>query len=167
MKRGKIVRFVHKLWMFIGRVWAWAPYLWHDFEGDYGRLLRLMQFKIKRMREHIAEHNIIMDAPEVCRRMRITELIIERILNSDYCDYEYAQHLKRWGEIVWVDDKDTAQPEHARLRLMTHANVKTEEDAQAECEEMRGIAAKSEYMERQDYDMLWKYLSKYMRRWWD
>ncbi len=85
---------VHKLFRFIKRLFAYLPVLWRDEDWDYLYLLRLMQFKIKRMRESIHKYGYGVHGDKMFHRMRVVENLIDRLDSSDYGAAEYLEWEK-------------------------------------------------------------------------
>lgn len=144
---------MNKLARFIVRLCAWFPVLWEDEDFDFHYLLRIMKFKIGRMRQHIQDHNHHVNADKDCHRMRIAELLLGRILESNYGVDEYLEFEKKWG-------RPTLGEGHP------HANVHNINRLEFEYELHRMIK-RGEQQEEADWEYLWRHLKKYMRRWWD
>lgn len=79
---------MRNLLSFLKRLWAYLPVLWRDRDWDYAFLLRLMQLKISRMRLGM---NDWPSNRKHFKRMRVIELLIERLIADDYCRYEHDQ----------------------------------------------------------------------------
>jgi hypothetical protein len=128
------------------KVAAYAVFLWDDRDFDEAFILRLLQFKIKRTREHITGHNFIADAPRIARQMRVAESLLNRIQQDSYCEAEWAEHYKKWPHGEGYDFNNKA-PE--------------------EMEDVRRIAALEAKRTERDFDFLFRHLKKYIRNWWD
>ena len=86
------------LFRFVKRLFAYLPILWSDEDWDYMYLMRLIQFKITRMREHMQKHGHHTQVKKMFRRMQIVETLIDRIEHEDYGRPEYFEWVKR-GEL--------------------------------------------------------------------
>lgn len=85
--------------------------------------------------------------------MRVAELVIGRILESNYGVAEYTEFEKKWGP-------PTLGQSHP------HANVHNLNRLEFEYE-LRQLVKRVEQQEEADWAFLWAYLQKYMRGWWD
>lgn len=96
-----MLRGLKKLARFARSLCSYLPVLWRDEDYDYVYLLLLIKHKVKRMREHF-EWCSNSPYSKQHRRMRIVELLIDRLNKADYCRYEHD----RWRETEpWNDDK--------------------------------------------------------------
>lgn len=76
---------------FIPRLWAYLPVIWRDEDWDYGYLLEVMQFKLARLRNSLTHHN---DDDKHKKRIRIVELLIGRVIASEYGQAEHDEWAK-------------------------------------------------------------------------
>lgn len=118
------------------RCFQWAWFLRDDNDYDYGHVLKVMQYKLSRLRKHILEHNIITDAAQVGAEIQCAENLIERLLADDYCADELEAWHKQYGycwksqhsvsEVVALKalhDKADAQREAEWTKLFYHLQV--------------------------------------------
>lgn len=156
---GRKLSEMRKLIRFFGRLLAWIPVLWEDEDYDYAHLLGLMKFKISRMRKHIAEHSNHANAEKDVKRMRLAELLIGRILASDYGLGEHDKLCEKWGPLEFY-------PSEYGGSVLRHAK-ETPENKALIAEDVRRMVDTSAQQEEQDWDMLFSVLRKYLRHWWD
>ena len=123
-----------KLASFCGRVWAYLPVIWNDVDYDYGSILKVMQFKIKRNR-----------------------MFIEK-LEANYGLVEHEALCDKWGDIIFVKGPHGSELKHAKETAENKAELNADVKRVIDI----GIA-----QEEADWKMLWEYLSRYMRGWWD
>ena len=95
-------KFIKKIVRFVGKVFAYLPVLWRDEDYDYGHILSLLKYKLKRTRLHILKHNIILDAKEVAAQITYAETLIQRLQDDNYLPELEEAHTEKWGE--WVFD---------------------------------------------------------------
>src|SRR5690349_19582475 len=138
-KRGTTLR---RFLRFVGRLGAWLPVLWRDEDYDYHHLLRIMKFKIGRMRQHIKKHQIVLDADTQAHRMKVAELVIGRILEAEYGDVDYAAIEAKWGELVVCPD--------GKMRHKYENDLNKDEVAQ----DLRAMMKKAEALEEADWFFL-------------
>lgn len=125
----------------VSNIIAWLPILWADRDWDFAFLLRIMRFKISRMRRHHQKYGLSTYKRQALieRKMRTCELLITRILEEDY--------LKSWTQPSWSDWP----------RAFTEQEVA----------EMKKASEHDRRMQRQDEDLLFSILRKHYRNWWD
>jgi hypothetical protein len=81
---------------FPARLVAYLPLIWEDRDFDYGYVLSLMFFKLRRLRKHILDHNIIVRAEEVAAEIAHAEDLYNRYLEYDGVSPDEEQQL--WNE---------------------------------------------------------------------
>jgi len=69
----------------------WISFLKEDQDYDYGFLFRLMAYKLKRMREHIAGHGIIACAEQIHDEILEVEKIFDDLFNNAYEKEEFQK----------------------------------------------------------------------------
>ena len=119
----------------------WLPILWRDRDWDFGFLLRILQFKISRMRQYQQKYGLSTYQRQelIAHKMRTCELLIERLLSEDY--------IKDWAQPDW----------------RTWPRELTEQEER----DMRAALDHGNKMRRQDEDLLFTILRKHYRNWWD
>jgi hypothetical protein len=130
------------IWDFIVRLYDYAPLLWEDRDWDHAHLLRMMRFKINRMRHHMETHAIIAHAEDHVAEMAQAEVMLRNIDDEDPDD-EWSMHWNQW-HVSLKDFNDCKDPLGCQKALRaTHRR------------------------ERRNWHGLWKHLDKYMQGWWD
>jgi hypothetical protein len=146
---------IRRLARLVARLCAWLPVIWKDEDYDYHYLLRIMRFKIGRMRKHINAHAHHVNFEKDCHRMRIAECLINRLLSSNYEESEYNRMEREWGKLV-INDQ-------GRLRH----EKETDENKNAIDQQFMEMCKNAERQEEADWAYLFAHLKRYMRRWWD
>lgn len=158
--------FPRKVGRWIKRIIEYAPILWDDWDWDYSAFLRLMQYKLKRMRTCIIKNDIICAAPRVGKQIRYAEFLIERILNDDYFPELQAELEEKFGETKWnfipVDDP----PGCSRLEF-TYNKCKTAKENKEADKARQNLYEKQRKELEKDYDRLFRHIRKFLQRWWD
>lgn len=127
------------------RLWRWAPFIWNDHEGDWSAILTIWAFKLKQGREHIIEHDLIMDAQKVHDSMAKCEAALLRLALDDYDRDGYAAHRERfpWRGTISNPDGTFGFPEMSEAEkqsLRKHweaAESARAADAEAFCAEFK------------------------------
>jgi hypothetical protein len=120
--------------------WAW--FLRNDNDYDYGHVLRVMQYKLQRLRKHIVEHNIIADAEQVAAEIKVAEDMIARLLADDYCADELEAYRKQYG-YCW----------------MSQVPIQFDEG-------LSNIYKKARAQQEAEWASLWQHLSANLRNFW-
>lgn len=127
---------------FIGRILDYAPLLWEDRDWDHAYLLRIMRFKIRRMRRHMEHHAIIADAEDHIAEMAQADVLLRNVEDEDP-DNEWSMHWAQWH--------------HGDIGLN-------------DCKNPRECAASNKASferERRNWRKLWRHFEKYAGGWWD
>lgn len=159
----RIQRFFEKL----NKVIRFIPIIWKSVDYDWTGILQILQHKLKQVRICL-ENGHLKGSPSHAKKIRICELLINRLLHSDvndYCEYEMEQHNLRWGKIKTsfekIDNSDLLE------WVMTRDKIKTVKDEKVENEEFMKIIKKQEYMQEQDICYLFNLMRKNLTSWWD
>jgi hypothetical protein len=126
----------------VGHILSWVPFLLEDHDWDFAYILRVLEYKIARTRKCITKNNHIStkDIELICKRTRTCELLLRRLRDDDYIDLSSVFDEN-------YDIGKTLSPEKSEL--------------------LKKLNAHEVYLRNQDMDMLFKYLKKYGRSWWD
>ena len=148
----------------------WTPVLWNNFDYDYGYLLLMLKFKLKCMREHIVEHDIVVSAPKIGKQIRACEDIITRLKSQtyDYIEEERAAHKEKWGESVW-DSIPVITEDDGLCYAMDIYTEKAREQGleKQEREEKSALYRLGEERRQKDLDDLFRIMRDNIESWWD
>lgn len=121
---------------------AWLPVLWRDEDWDVGYLVRIVQFKLRRMAKCIEENDHIVGAERVARDMRITAAHLDRYQDS----HEYGPPLPYPDLPIFPEDgEEVAQVKKARL-LWAHRHG---------------------WIKEENWNAAWRMVQRKGRGWWD
>src|SRR5581483_2283058 len=143
-------------WFFIEylpKVVSYARFLWHDRDWEDSDILRLLQFKLRRVREGIARYSHHIDKERTCKEIRLAELLTGRIVANDYGLDEFKAHQMKWK----IKDTDLA------LMSREHLSVDEKRKEEREC---RWLFEREDILRNQDLDLLFRHLRKHLRTWW-
>jgi hypothetical protein len=127
---------------FILRVWDYAPLLWEDRDWDYNCALRLVRFKLRRLRQHMEQHAIIAHAEDVVAELARADVLLRNVVDEDP-DEEWSTHYFQWCQHAKSFNDCGNQKEHMRALRQTR---------------MR---------EERNWHTLWAYFDEKMRGWCD
>ena len=82
IKTFTFASFIYKLKRSIGLLRIY----WNSCDGDWSSIAEIMEYQIGRVSDHIAEHNMIADAPRVIKQMKIAKHCLRRMLDEPYYD---------------------------------------------------------------------------------
>lgn len=71
-------------WWNIKNICAYIPVLWNNQDCDWSGLLLIMSVKLRRMSDHIREHNIIQGAEKTSREILMASELCRRMSEEDY-----------------------------------------------------------------------------------
>ena len=63
---------------------GWTRLLRKDFDWDYGFLLRIEHYKMKRMLKYFQNSNITSDRESIVRDLKLCISLLEKIMNMDF-----------------------------------------------------------------------------------
>jgi hypothetical protein len=78
---------------------AWAPIIFRDRDWDHSFLLKILEFKFRRMKKCLGAARHI-DSDVVARELTDCADACHRILLDDYASEEFLAHSLRWGDSV-------------------------------------------------------------------
>lgn len=118
----------------------------HDVDWDYNSMLLIMKKKLEYMIKCIDKYGIHLHKDRDVRRMQFTVDLIDRILERNHIDLAESEFRKApWRGHDLPGPELTDKEIKSGRRYLDHVT----------------------YLEEQDWEYLWKYISKYMRGWWD
>lgn len=127
---------------FVERMYDYAPLLWEDRDWDHAYLLRMMRFKIRRMRVNMEKYAIIAHAEDHVAEMAQADVLLRNVIEEDPDD-EWSTHYSQWD-----------------------SHIKRFTDCKNRREHMKSLNL-SRAREERNWQNLWRHLDKYTRGWWD
>jgi hypothetical protein len=143
----------------------WIPIIWGNYDWDEHYLLRILQYKISRMRKYHQNFGHLLHADKVIKDMKYAEFLLKRIMEDNYCEKESEELEQNWGELefqrTYLPENDMYSVHIARILC------KSEKDIKLERQESLRLYNKRELLLKTDIDTLFKLLAKKLRMWWD
>lgn len=161
-----------RLGFFVKRVYQLAPIIWNDRDFDWHYIMYYLKFKIQKTREHIDEHDILVNGKKYCQQMQKVEQLIDLAMDSDRYRDECEKPLKeKWGYSIAYLQDDVFNDEEvtnrcSRRMIFQRENWTAKLDKQIHKEEVAALR-KAYRLHEKDWNKLWQHLNKYMRHWWD
>lgn len=135
---------------------AWFPVIWKDRDWDRSFLLRILQFKLKRMLPEI-ENGHSVGCKKEAHKMRIAIWLLERQIDTIwYYDNALMFHRKKYGE------PNFSFPDG--VLNITYPDAQDNEEADREAKRVLGTYWKHK---NQDWEFLMDLLKRNLRSWWD
>lgn len=156
---------IERLFSRIKLTWDWYwNVLRYDCDWDWTDICIVLKYKLERTRKCLEQGHHVR-AYRDAKQIRICELLLDRIEKDAYIDYLFKQHNKRWGKLK-IEWEPTDNPDITRS-IIGRSGVMTPEQEEQESKEFRMICKHEDYMQKQDMELLGRYLTKYLRNWWD
>ncbi len=133
------------LWS-IKNVISWIPILWNNFDWDESFLLRIMEFKLRKMSKYFKDKGIAANSKQQSEQCRIAAILCKRIAESNYNMYFWHR---------WIDSEENI------------FGMKLEEESIGLFDGQNEALDYEDYMRKQDLDYLCGLLKKDLFRWWD
>jgi len=137
---------INKQFRFLERLIKWIPVLYNDEDWDFWYLLKIIDFKLGRLRKVIAEDDIHYDAPWTVKKIDVIRGRMDRFLNSE----KYIGDMPSRGEVDdWFE-----RTEEGHLRM--------KESTPEQKEYIKGMIK----FEEKNYKGFFKSLEKYLTQIW-
>jgi len=162
-----IVKTFGNLYDNISAAISYSIFLWNNhYEWDHDYLLKLIEFKLKRMRRfYLSSKNIWMiDEQKDQIVAEINEVLhaIDTHYNKIHTQPLLDSHYEKWGRPELRN-----LPERPGLFEMVCENVKSDEDRTQEYEELTAVLNLVDNKDNEVFHNIFLLLAKYMRNWWD
>lgn len=155
-------------WYFsICNIFAWIPLLWKDREWDYGFMLEIERFKLRRMCKWYKKNNYghLASGERTYKQMKLAASLLDIILESDWwtIDDRYRKIFDENGKYIPTPDERYILKAYVNLgnakRFMPYI---TDESLK----KMPNLW-RTELRVEKAWSLYHKYRDKYMDGWWD
>ena len=143
----------------------WFPIIWQDRNWDQHFIYVILHKKLTLMEKGL-RNGCHLYADKTADQVKICVLLLDRLIKDKYHENAFQRHEQKWGEAEFNFEDLKKDPELCRL-LITHPNVKTEEDEKQERKDFKNATDHTEEMIEQDLELLFKIMRKNIRGWWD
>ena len=173
------VRFVKR----IKHVAEYLPLLWTDYHWDHGYFTDLMIFKLQKMEETIRNNDLIEEADQVCKSIRVCHKLLSRATNENWHNDLQSKILERtWGQdISWEpahwkydkNDKIFSAGSIGKIKLRKWMHVSMPEDVMKNGtypkykKEWIKAMRKADNKQQRDLRVALKIIEKDLNSWWD
>lgn len=138
----------------------WFKIIWNDRDWDEYFIYKILYHKLNNMEQLFKSDKVIgARSLQIANELRLAKLLCKRILDDNYLSNALTDYYNKYT----IDDK-----------LMTFENTEDKNYKQVvwtkdkkQINMYRKASKHSEYMEQQDKNLFWSYISKKINGWWD
>ena len=156
-------RTIRRFFTNLKKVILFIPVIWGCPNWDWVGLLIVMQHQLKQLRKCL-DSGYHKGGGHHANKIRTCELLIDRLIQDNYCEYEMEQHSLKWGELKI---SFTPHSTNSHKAVLFRKNVITKKDEEVETNESKKIYKHEEYMKKQDINYLFDTIKKNLTSWWD
>ena len=142
----------------------WIPVIWKDQDWDQVFFYKILRFKLKCMAEYHRKHGHSLNAKDIAKQIEICVMLLNRIIGDNYICNALMQHEAKWGEAE-ILHKKIEHTKYCKIDIkvpgLNKKDEKTERKRRYQCYKH------SDYLKKQDIDMLFEKLNKRIECWWD
>ena len=149
----------------IKRIIDWIPTLWKLYDFDYSSIYRVLRKQLQRM-EPVIRDGYALRAEDTADQIHFTILLLDRLIACDYLSNALIPHKRKWGEIgewIWGEEESRC----VEWLGCNYEYADTEEKRLLAEEEFRQCGKHSDWAEERDKNLLFEYVAKHIKRWWD
>jgi hypothetical protein len=140
----------------------WFPIIWNDKQWDYYYFYKILYHKLKLMEEFWkSDEPVSAKTEKTAKQIMIAKNLAKRLMENNYLDNALMWHKQKYPD--YLDKALSIVPYKDNPKIYMYVD-KNPVDAQ---ESFRRCGKHADYMEKQDKDMLFNLLKKYIERWWD
>ena len=147
-------------------LFVWFPVIWKDRQWDHQNIYTVLRHKLHLTERLIRHHGHHLYHLKDADKIKICVNLLDRLINDEYHEMAFKNHEKKWGEMQ-LNFKDAADYPGMHEAVITHPNVKTDEDKKAERKEFRRCSKHEADLREKDLDLLFKMMRKHIQSWWD
>lgn len=155
----------------IVKIIRWIPVLWDDEDYEYTYILKMLKYKLTRVKNNINKGYGDEEEWKIPRTKEIDEAIksIDIILKDEFIKEERIQHEIKYGKIDWISKPaETVNGNQLHEMIIYYDKVKEDAILLAEAKDKFGEIYKLEDERRQqEYNKLFEGLAKNIQGWWD
>ena len=149
----------------IKRLIDWLPVIWKDYDYDYHSLYIVMRKKLSRLEVGI-RGGYAVDSEATADNIHFAVMLLDRLIACDYLSNALIPHKRKWGEIGDFIFKDLDNGLSEWLGC-NYERADTEEKRLVAEEEFRQCGKHSDWTEERDKNLLFAYIAKHIKGWWD
>lgn len=140
----------------------YAKILKDDLDCDYGYIIKLLLYKLKRTRECLVRNNVGSDTPKIEEQIKEVEFLLSRFMEDDY-DQCLDDFHEKYGELQMIPGEKVK----GGVRVTTVFEKETPENRDEIHSLYRKLRDKAEQMKQDDLTKAFNLLRKNIQNWWD
>lgn len=143
----------------------WTPVIWQDRDWDQWFLYKILHFKLQEM-EKMQRNGIHLHREATADKIKVCKLLLKRLIDDDYLVNTLKNHEEKWGELEMKFVHFKNNSEYGEIEFKVE-NANTDEEKKEEDKARHRLYKHSDYLQKQDLDMLFKNMRCYIQGWWD
>ena len=145
---------------------TWFTVIWKDRDWDQQFFYEIVYFKLKQMEKFHRNYGNTVNREKYADEIKLAALLLKRVIDDNYLENVMEPHEKKWGESDFVF---TPLPDNKNLSSLSIKVEKanTPEEIKKEHKERMTLYQHSDHLKKQDLDMFFKHVRKYVEGWWD
>jgi hypothetical protein len=143
--------------------------IWNDRDWDHYFFFILLQTKLKYMEKIFRQYGYHVNSERDADKMKVCINLLGRIINDDYCKYEFEKHDERYGKLkmnTLPNQYDNNGKVSSYLAEFSRDKT-TEQIKEQERKAFQRIYKKQILLEKNDLDLLFHILRTQIKSWWD
>ncbi|MCY3017567.1 MAG: hypothetical protein NTW87_00850 [Planctomycetota bacterium] len=151
---------------FRSKIESYAKFLTEDYEGDWAPLIRLLVFRMKRLRTSIKK-GMCVNCKQTAKTMDAPIALLEKVLEDDYHATAFREFHQKHGEpkmVLGRKQKDAKGRVSYPVEFIYGNGKPADEEMR---KEMRRLYKEEERLRQQDIDEAFRLIAKHLREWWD
>jgi len=142
---------------------AYIPAVWDDYDFESHSLYRLIYYKLKLQQEFFeSDRPWCVGAKSRARRIRLAKCLAQRLWEDEYSINASVLHDMIYKYDNFFESK-AIYDEEGRVKYYTSLRTSTDEESKS----FKKYMEHAMYMKKQDKDLLFNILNKYLDDWWD
>ena len=139
----------------------WIPKVWHDNECfDFGSVYYLLYYKLKHMEKFYKNNNTSINHLKITNEIMIAKNLAKRLNEDDYINNASIEYDKKWEDKGLFNFIPCKYDKNGKIIAYTSVDRNKEQSRDFDnCYKL------SNYLEKQDREYLFKYLTRNIRKW--
>jgi len=151
----------------ITNIVIWFPVIWNDKNWDQFYFYKIIKIKLIQMEKYHRNYGISVNSNKTAKKIKLCINLLNRIIDDSYINNVMDPHDKKWGEMKMIFKKGSPDNTLYEFKEFQVKNAVTEKEKIQENKERLRLYKHSDNLKKQDLDMLFIKLRKYIEYWWD
>jgi hypothetical protein len=142
----------------IPNIFKWFKVIWKDRDCDQYYIYAILYKKFEHMEKFHKYHSHLVRGDRTAKELMIAKNLSKRLMESDYLSNALIDYEKKYGDNYDMEFEPSKIDEDGKVKLYTMVDkrpLKQQED-------FSKAGKHSDYMEKQDKDMLFDYIKKHI-----